>query len=89
MATQSDPQSNIPSAPYRYATKRPASYANLQPSEAAILNAAAQVYAAHVISGRVTPENEVEMIENAVTLAIRLAQRVDARVECAEELEQK
>jgi hypothetical protein len=89
MATQDDPQSNIPGAPYRYATRPPGAHANLQPSEAAILNAAAQIYASHVIAGRVTPENELELIENAVTLAIRLAQRVDARVDSAEELDQK
>lgn len=92
MATQpsGSPQASaVPGAPYRYDTKPPASYINLQPSEAYVLQAAAQVFAGYIAAGKVTPENEAQMIENAVTVGIRLAQRVDARIQSAEELNEK
>jgi hypothetical protein len=48
-------------------------YLSLQPSETAVLHAASRVFAAYVATGRVTDDNEPEMVNRAVRAALRLA----------------
>lgn len=80
------PGGSVPGAPYRYDSPKPsATYLNLQPNEGMVLQAAAQVFAAYVTANLVTPQNEAQMIEQAVGVAIRMAQRVDTRLETADE----
>ena len=48
-------------------------YLSLQPSETAVLHVASRVFAAYVATGRVTDDNEPEMVNRAVRAALRLA----------------
>lgn len=61
-------------------------YINLQPSEAVIVQAAAQIYAAYIISGQCTPEKEDEYLKKALQQAIRLARTTDDVVQADKEV---
>jgi hypothetical protein len=54
-------------------------YINLQPSEQAMVIAAAQIYAAYVISGQ-AKEDPAAMLKQAAMEAIRLGRTVDENV---------
>ena len=62
------------------------SFLNLQPSEATVVQAASRIYSAYVISNRVTDDNELKMIEKAVSLAVNMAQMADEMVKSDDEL---
>lgn len=52
-------------------------YLTLQPSEVAILNAAAQIYSGYVIAQRVIEGDEQKWLERSLREAIRLARATD------------
>lgn len=59
---------------------------SLQPSEAHVLGAAAQIYAAYLISGRVPTGDEQQWAERAVEDALHMALRCDARIQSDDEV---
>lgn len=61
-------------------------YATLQPSETAISQAAANIFASYVASGKVTDENENEMILKAIKTSITICSIVDKNVRSDEEI---
>lgn len=76
---------DIPGAPYRHSTQSAGAFVNLQPSEAAVLAAAAQIFSGYIAAREVNEKTEAALLERSVELAIRMAQRVDIRVQAAEE----
>lgn len=58
----------------------------LNESEAAVLAAASRIYAGFLAAGKIEPGNEESLREEAVEVAIALAQLVDARVQSQDEL---
>jgi hypothetical protein len=61
-------------------------YFSLQPSEAAIFQAAANIYASYVQSGQVTAENSGEMMKKSLEASILLARHVEKIVQSDEEM---
>ncbi len=61
-------------------------YINLQPSEAVLVQAAAQIFAAYVSSGQCTPDKEDELLKKAIKQAIRMAQFIDDVVQADKEV---
>ena len=61
-------------------------HATLQPSETAIFRAAANIFASYVVSGKVTDENENEMILKAIKTSITICSIVDKNVRSDEEI---
>lgn len=80
---------NIPGAPYRHSTQPTGTFVNLQSSEAAVLAAAAQIFSGYVSAGRVDEKTESALMEKSIELAIKMAQRVDIRIQSAEETDKK
>lgn len=78
-----------PGAPYRHNTLPTGAFVNLQASEAAVLSAAAQIFAGYIAAGRVSEQTEAALVEKSIELAIRMAQRVDIRIQSAEETDKK
>ncbi|MCH9027957.1 MAG: hypothetical protein IIA05_12735 [Proteobacteria bacterium] len=62
-------------------------YIKLQPSEAVIVGAAAQIYAAYVIAGRTEQGHEAEWMEQSIREAICIAKTVDSSVQADTELD--
>lgn len=79
----------VPGAPYRHNTQSLGTFVNLQQSEAEVYAAASRIFSAFVNSKEVSPQNEAAMIERSIDLAIKMAQRVDIRVQSAEETDKK
>ncbi|MFT4588131.1 MAG: hypothetical protein ACI9VS_001573 [Candidatus Binatia bacterium] len=52
----------------------------LEKSEADVLAAASRIYAAHIVSGQVPPENAESIMEHSIQSAIAMASRVDRLV---------
>jgi len=52
-------------------------YFSLQPSETAIFQAAANIFASYIAAGQVTAENQAEMMEKAIAASISMAHHVD------------
>lgn len=52
----------------------------LRSSESTVIGAAAQIYAAYIISGKVNSENEAKYREHALNEAIALAIAADDRI---------
>lgn len=86
MTAQNMPNPHVPGGEYRYATNKsvPQAHVNMQTSEAHVFQAAAQIYSAYILATQGTA-NEQQLVERSVEAAIRLAQRVDARILSAEE----
>ncbi|MGD8986197.1 MAG: hypothetical protein PVH99_02685 [Desulfobacteraceae bacterium] len=61
-------------------------HATLQPSETAIFQAAANIFASYVASGKVRDENENEMILKAIKTSITICSIVDKNVRSDEEI---
>jgi len=80
---------NVPGAPYRHSTQPVGAFVNLQSSEAAVLAAAAQIFAGYISAGSVNEKTEAALMERSIELAIRMAQRVDIRIQSAEETDKK
>jgi len=58
----------------------------LQPSEAVVVQAAAQIYSAYIIAGHQTLETETDYVERSVEIAIRIAARTDELVRSDSEM---
>jgi len=56
------------------------SYLTLQPSELAITQSAAQIYAAYIAAGKVADGEEEAWMERSVSEAVRIAEAVDRSV---------
>ena len=52
-------------------------YFSLQPSETAIFQAAANIFASYIAAGQVTDENQAEMMKKAIAASISMAQYVE------------
>ena len=61
-------------------------YFNLQRSELAIFQAAANIYASYVATGRVPPENDSETMKKAIAASISIARYVENTVQSDDEL---
>jgi hypothetical protein len=61
-------------------------YISLQPTEAVLVQAAAQIFAAYIASGQCTPEKEEEYLKKSLQLAIRLAMTTDDIVQADKEV---
>jgi hypothetical protein len=59
---------------------------SLQPSEIALLGAAAQIFSAYVASGHVTGGNESDMMDRSVSEALQMARRIEEMVQGDNEL---
>jgi hypothetical protein len=59
---------------------------SLQPSEIAVLGAAAQIFSAYVVSGHVTGGNESDMMDRSLAEAIKMARRLEELVQSDSEL---
>jgi hypothetical protein len=59
----------------------------LQHSESVVVQAAAQIYAAYIIAGRVADGDESPWLERSIRDAIRLARATDAAVISDEEID--
>jgi hypothetical protein len=59
---------------------------SLQPSETALLGAAAQIFSAYVASGHVTGGNESDMMDRSVSEALQMARRIEEVVQGDNEL---
>jgi len=60
-------------------------FLRLQHSEGIVCEMASRLLAAQIANGRLTAENEEELIEESVRLAIRLAQKTDRAIESDDE----
>ncbi len=49
----------------------------MQPSETAIFQAAANIFASYIAAGQVTDENQVEMMKKAIAASISMAHYVE------------
>ena len=61
-------------------------HATLQPSETAIFQAAAHIFASYVASGKVTDENENQMIVKAIKTSISICDIVEKSVRSDDEI---
>ncbi|KPL20280.1 MAG: hypothetical protein AMJ75_12015 [Phycisphaerae bacterium SM1_79] len=61
-------------------------YFNLQPSETAIFQAAANIYASYIRTGEVTSENSAEIMKKSIGASISIARQVEKVVQSDEEM---
>lgn len=61
-------------------------YFSLQPSEKAIFQSAANIYAAYVASNQVNDENQLKFMKKSITAAITIAKNVENIIQSDEEL---
>ncbi len=61
-------------------------YFSLQPSETAIFQAAANIYASYVQTGQVTSENSAEIMKKSIGASISIARHVEKVVQSDEEM---
>ena len=61
-------------------------YINLQPTEIGVLDSASAIFSAKVVSGKVGPENEDQVIEESVAQAIKMAKIVENAVKTKGEI---
>jgi hypothetical protein len=59
---------------------------SLQPSETALLGAAAQIFSAYIVSGHVTGGNESDMMDRSLSEALKMARRLEEMVQSDGEL---
>jgi hypothetical protein len=64
-------------------------YLRLQPSKAVVAQMAATIFAGFVQHGQLRDDNEGDLVERSVTLAIKLANRAEALVTSDEEFTRK
>ena len=62
-------------------------YISLQPSEGVLVQAAAQIYSAYVISGQAAPGSENDWLQRSIREAVRIAKTVDAAVQADAEMD--
>jgi hypothetical protein len=61
-------------------------FLSLQPSESALLAAAAHIFSAYIVSGHVTGGNESDMMDRSVAEALKMARRIEEMVQSDTEL---
>jgi len=61
-------------------------YLRLQPTEAVLVQSAAQILSAYIIAGQCTPDNEDEYLKKAIKQVIRIAQITDESVQADQEV---
>lgn len=61
-------------------------YLHLQPSEAAVFGAAANIFASYVATNQVTQDNELAMMKKAISTAVSIARLVEKVVQSDDEL---
>ena len=61
-------------------------YLHLQPSEVAVFEAAANIFASYIATNQVTEDNEAEMMKKAIRAAISIARYVEKVVQSDDEL---
>jgi len=61
-------------------------YASLAPSETSIFRAASNIYAAYANAGKITDENDDEMVIKSVKTAIKICSAVEENVRSDNEL---
>lgn len=61
-------------------------YLHLQASEAAVFEAAANIFASYVATNQVTQDNEVAMMKKAISTAVSIARLVEKVVQSDDEL---
>ncbi|MDH3394479.1 MAG: hypothetical protein OEL66_10770 [Desulfobulbaceae bacterium] len=61
-------------------------YANLQPSEMAIFNAAASIFSSYVVSGKAGFDNENAMIKKSIEISMKMANIVEKAVQSDDEI---
>ena len=66
--------------------KRSQRYFTLQPSEMAVFESAAQIFAAYVSCGKVTEENKNDYYKIAIQDAIKIGAIVEKNIESDDEL---
>lgn len=59
---------------------------SLQPSEAAVLGAAAQIFSSYIVSGHVTGGNESDMMDRSISEALKMAKRIEEMVQSEGEM---
>jgi hypothetical protein len=59
---------------------------SLQPSEAVVVQAAATIYAAHIVASKVVPGKEQEWIDRSIRDAIKIARKTDEAVQSDTEM---
>jgi hypothetical protein len=60
-------------------------FLRLQSSESVVCDMASRLLAAYIASGRLSAENEDELVERSVALAIKLAHKADRTIESDDE----
>jgi len=71
------------------ARPQPIAALELQPSEAIVVNAASRIFSALIVAGRLTPENQVDLVRLAVRSAVDLALETDRILESDDEHRKK
>jgi len=61
-------------------------YLKLRPSEAQVLQVASRIFAAYMVSNKVNAENEQQLIDKSLELAIAMAKKIDEMVISDDEL---
>lgn len=61
-------------------------YVSLQPSEAVLVQSAAQIFSAYIATGQCTADNEDEYLKKAIKQAIRMARIIDEAVQADKEV---
>jgi len=61
-------------------------YVSLQPSEGVLVQAAAQIFSAYIITGQCTPDNEDEYLKKSIKQAVRMARITDESVQADKEV---
>lgn len=61
-------------------------YVSLQPSEAILVQAAAQIYSAYITTGQCTADNEDEYLKKSIKQAVRMARIIDESVQADKEV---
>ncbi len=64
-------------------------FVRLQQSEGIVAGIASRLLAAYVAAGQVTPTTEDAMIDRSLSLAVRLARKVDLLIESDDETGQR
>ncbi|MCK5565418.1 MAG: hypothetical protein KAJ07_09245 [Planctomycetes bacterium] len=61
-------------------------YLSLQPSEKAIFQAAANIYAAYIASNQVNNDNQAKLMKKSINAAIAIAKNVENIIQSDEEM---
>jgi hypothetical protein len=60
-------------------------YLRLQSSEETVVHAASRIFSSYIVMGKVTKENEDQLIEDAISIAVKIATKTDIILQSDEE----